>query len=132
MASYAATLMATGQHKLPSNPQRHERQKLKAFATVTIDHDKEAILLDLSDTGLRLQTTAPLTPGTEMYLSFMLPESFTVVEGAATGVWSDASGQAGVKFLDEDMQQLINDWVEKAAKKAKRKTASSGRRPTVH
>jgi hypothetical protein len=121
--------MATGEHKSAS---RRERQKMQGFATVTINHEIEAILLDLSNTGLKLQTTNPFRPGTSIYVSFLLPDSFHVVEGEATVVWSDANGQAGVKFLDDEMQRIIDGWLEKAAKKAKRKSSGGHRRPTVH
>lgn len=123
--------MSTGQHK-PDSASRRERQKMQGFATVTINHEIEAILLDLSNTGLKLQTTNPFRPGTSMYVSFLLPNSFHVVEGEATVVWSDANGQAGVKFLDDEMQRIIDEWLEKAAKRAKRKTIPGARKPTVH
>jgi len=105
---------------------------MRDFATVTINHEIEAILLDLSNTGLKLQTTNPFRPGTSIYVSFLLPNSFRVVEGEATVVWSDANGCAGVKFLEDDMQRVIDEWLEKAAKRAKRKTNPGAPKPTVH
>ena len=123
--------MATGQHNLLStSPRRAERRQMQAFATVTVDHEKEAILLDLSETGLRLQSTQTFNPGSEVFISFFLPNSFTLVEGNANVIWSDVTGQTGVKFVDEDIQQMVTEWVEESA--AKKKPVQTEKRPTVH
>jgi hypothetical protein len=123
--------MATGQHNVFSTaPRRFERRQMQAFATVTVDHEKEAILLDLSETGLRLQSTQTFTPGSEVFISFFLPNSFTLVEGNAAVVWSDVTGRTGVKFVDEEVHQLITEWVEESI--AKKKPVQADRRPTVH
>lgn len=125
--------MATGQHNVFSTaPRRSQRMQMHSFATVTLDHEKEAILLDLSETGLKLQSTQSWTPGGSLFLSFFLPNSFTLVEGEAKVVWSDVMGRTGVQFVDDDMQQLVTEWIEESA--AKKKTVQNIRttRPTVH
>jgi Tfp pilus assembly protein PilZ len=125
--------MATGEHKTPNlstAPRRAERRALQSFATVTVNHEKEGILLDLSETGLRLQTTQTFNPGSEIFISFFLPNSFTLVEGTAKVVWSDVTGQTGVRFVDEDVQALVTEWVEEAA--AKKRPVQAEKRPTVH
>jgi hypothetical protein len=123
--------MATGQHNLYSTtPRRSERRQVQSFATVTVNHEKEAILLDLSETGLRLQSTQSFKPGVELYVSFFLPNSFTLAEGAAKVVWSNVMGQTGLQFLDEDIQSMVTDWIEETA--ARKKPVKSERRPTVH
>lgn len=123
--------MATGSHNLFSTaPRRSERRQMQGFATVTLDHEKEAILLDISETGLRLQSTQTWKPGNELHVAFFLPNSFTLVEGAAKVVWSSVTGQTGVQFTDEDMRQMITEWVEEAA--ARKKPAQGDKRPTVH
>lgn len=105
--------------------------QMQSFATVTLDHEKEAILLDLSETGLRLQSTQTWKPGNEIYLSFLLPNSFTLVEGAAKVVWSDVTGKSGLQFVDEDMQALVTEWIEESS--VKKKSVQNVRvRPTVH
>ena len=105
--------MATGQHNVFSTaPRRSERKQMQAFATVTLNHEKEAILLDLSETGMRLQSTQTFKPGAQLYVSFFLPNSFNLVEGEAQVVWSNLMGQTGVQFLDEDIKQMITEWVE--------------------
>jgi hypothetical protein len=109
---------------------RSERQQLRVFATVTIDHEKEAILLDLCEMGLRLQSTRTFKPGCELYIAFFLPNSYTRVEGSAIVIWSDAKGQTGVQFVEQSMQQLVDDWVEETA--SGKRSAQSEKRPTVH
>jgi hypothetical protein len=123
--------MATGQHNVYSTaPRRSVRMRMQGFTTVTLNHEKEAILLDLSESGLRLQSTQTFRPGTELGLAFFLPNSFTLIEGMGTVVWSDVTGQSGVKFCDEDMQQLVNEWVAETS--SKKKPVRSEKRPTVH
>jgi Tfp pilus assembly protein PilZ len=125
--------MATGEHKTPNlstAPRRAERRQMQSFATVTVNHEKEGILLDLSETGLRLQTTQTFNPGSEIFISFFLPNSFTLVEGSAKVVWSDVTGQTGVRFVDDDVQQLVTEWVEENA--TKKRPVQAEKRPTVH
>jgi hypothetical protein len=123
--------MATRQRSAFSTaPRRSERRQMQTFATVTLNHVKEAILLDLSDTGLRLQSTQTFKPGRELYISFFLPSTFALVEGTATVIWSDVMGQTGLEFVDQDMQQLVTEWVEETA--AKKKAVQSEKRLTVH
>lgn len=123
--------MASGQRKVFStSPRRSERRQMQVFATVTLNHEKEAILLDLSHTGLRLQSTRTFKPGTELSVSFFLPNTFTLVEGAAKVVWSDVMGQTGLEFVDEGMQQLVNEWVAETS--PKKKLVQSEKHPTVH
>ena len=123
--------MATGQHNIYStSPRRSLRTRLQGFTTVTLNHEKEAILLDLSESGLRLQSTQTFKPGTELAVAFFLPNSFTLIEGMATIVWSDVTGQTGVRFNDADMQEIINEWVAQTA--GRKKPVQSERRPTVH
>jgi Tfp pilus assembly protein PilZ len=125
--------MATGEHKITNfstAPRRAERRQMQSFATVTVNHEKEGILLDLSETGLRLQTTQTFNPGSEIFISFFLPNSFTLVEGSAKVVWSDVTGQTGVRFVDEDVQQLVTEWVEENA--SKKRPVQAEKRPTVH
>lgn len=123
--------MATGQHNIYSTaPRRSERRQMQAFATVTVNHEKEAILLDLSEAGLRLQSTQSFKPGAELYVSFFLPNSFTLVEGSAKVVWSNLMGQTGLQFVDEEIQSMVTEWIEETA--ARKKPVQSERRPTVH
>jgi hypothetical protein len=123
--------MGSGQRKaFSTSPRRSQRRQMQVFATVTLNHEKEAILLDLSDTGLRLQSTRTFKPGIELYISFFLPNTFTFVEGPAKVVWSDVMGQTGLEFVDEDMQQFVNEWLEETS--AKKRPVQSERRPTVH
>jgi hypothetical protein len=123
--------MATGQRSAFSTaPRRSERRQMQTFATVTLNHLKEAILLDLSDTGLRLQSTQTFKRGTELYISFFLPNNFTLVEGTAEVVWSDDMGQTGLQFVDEDLQQFVTEWIEDTA--ARKKAVESEKRLTVH
>jgi hypothetical protein len=125
--------MATGEHKTPNlstAPRRAERRQMQSFATVTVNHEKEGILLDLSETGLRLQTTQTFNPGSEIFISFFLPNSFTLVEGSAKVVWSDVTGQSGVRFVDDDVQQLVTEWAEENA--TKKRPVQAEKRPTVH
>lgn len=123
--------MATQPDAFSTSPRRAQRVQLNSFATVTLDHEKEAILLDLSESGLRLQSTQTWKPGNEIYLSFFLPNSFILVEGAARVIWSDVTGKSGLQFVDEEMQSLVVDWIEDSA--ARKKSVQAVRvRPTVH
>src|SRR5262249_20221048 len=54
-----------------------------------------ALVLDLSEQGLSLQTPEPFPPVREVPLHFALPGTSHVVEAMGEVIWSDDSGRAG-------------------------------------
>ena len=98
---------------------RFMRLPVDTLAVVSVDDRQEAILLNLSQRGLAIQTTESINIGQMVYVSFLLPDSFNLIEGMAQVMWLDPSGRAGLEFrsLDDDAQQGLTKWVFQCARK---------------
>jgi len=92
---------------------RFMRLEVDNLATVTIGDKYEAIILNVSQRGLQLQAPEPLQHGQMIYVSFLLPNTFSLIEGMAQVMWVDAEGRAGVELrtTSDEAQEALNDWV---------------------
>src|SRR4029453_1750395 len=55
---------------------RFMRLPVDTLAVATVDDRQEAIILNVSQKGLAIQTTEPLSCGQMIYVSFLLPDTF--------------------------------------------------------
>jgi PilZ domain len=92
---------------------RPYRQKIRSLAHVNLDATNGAILRDLSEFGIAMQTVTPLTLDQQVQLRFDLPSPRVRIEAAGRIAWTDSWGQAGVQFVDlpERSQRLLKEWV---------------------
>jgi PilZ domain-containing protein len=98
---------------VPRISRRPYRQKIRTLAHVNIDTANGAILRDLSEFGIAMQTVTPLTPDQPVQVRFDLPSPKLRIEAAGRIAWTDSWGQAGVQFVDlpERSQRLLKEWV---------------------
>jgi hypothetical protein len=98
---------------VPRNSRRPYRQKIRTLAHVNLDAANGAILRDLSEFGIAMQTVTPLTPDQQVQVRFDLPAPRLRIEAAGRIAWTDPWGQAGVQFVDlpERSQRLLKEWV---------------------
>jgi GAF domain-containing protein len=101
-----------------SERRRRVRHKLHLPAYVGLnpaEHSTPALceILDLSEDGMAIQTASALEPGHEEKLFLDLPETNASVETAGTVIWSEASGRAGIRFLDLTPESLraLKKWL---------------------
>jgi len=94
-------------------PRRPYRQKIRTLAHVSLDATHGAILRDLSEFGVALQTVTPLAPDQEVGLRFELPAPRVRVETVGRVVWADSWGQAGLQFLNlpPRSQRSLKEWI---------------------
>ena len=97
----------------PEPVRRASRLPMKSLATVTVG-EQDAVLLNLSERGMAIQTTSPLLLGRAVQLSFMLPDTFNLVECSAVVMWVDKLSRAGLDFcdLDQDSHDELKRWLE--------------------
>jgi hypothetical protein len=79
-----------------------------------------ALVLDLSEQGLALQTPEPFPPVREVPLRFALPGTSHMIEAVGEVIWSDDSGRAGLFFsqLKPNSRKYLNNWLlNRGAKK---------------
>jgi hypothetical protein len=92
---------------------RPYRQKIRTLAHVNVDAATRAILRDLSEFGIAMQTVIPLTLNQQVHLRFELLSPRVRIEAVGRVVWTDVWGQAGVQFLDlpERSARLLKEWI---------------------
>ena len=92
---------------------RGYRHRLASLAYVRIDHGNGGIIRNLSDSGLAVQAVGRLHPGQVVHLRFELLKPKIRVEATAQVSWAEASGQAGLRFLEISTRtrRLVKDWV---------------------
>src|SRR6185312_3101572 len=97
---------------------RFLRLEVGNMATATLGDDQESIILNISQRGLAVQAPRPLKRGQMIYVTFLLPNTFNLVEGMAEVMWCDILGRCGLEFraLAPEMQEQMSRWVFAMAK----------------
>ncbi|HTZ94834.1 MAG TPA: PilZ domain-containing protein [Terriglobales bacterium] len=92
---------------------RPYRHKLRSLAYVNLGSTSAAILRDLGQSGLAMQTARPMPVGEQVELRLDLPAPRTRLEAVGRIVWTDSSAQAGVEFvsLSTRSQQALSEWI---------------------
>jgi DNA-binding response OmpR family regulator len=73
----------------------------------------EAIMLDLSESGVDVLAAQPLCPSSPVSLRFSLPNSSDEINAQGEVAWANPNGQSGLRFADlsEDIQNKLNQWL---------------------
>src|SRR5438270_14083989 len=89
------------------------RHRVHAPAFASFDGITGGMILDLSEHGMSMQTSAPQKANRRIKLHLNLPDPVTNVETTAYIAWADAFGRAGVRFseLPEDARRRLNAWL---------------------
>jgi TonB family protein len=93
---------------------RFTRQRLCSLAYLDIGPDNGGMVLNLSESGLALQTFNPLIGQTRLSLRIQPPRSRKRIEATAELAWlSDSKREAGLKFIElaEDARVEIAEWL---------------------
>ncbi len=74
-----------------------------------------ALLQDLSESGMAVQTAAPLPEGVEFHFRVQLPNSRSTIHGAGEIVWTDQRGRAGLFFtrLEGSSPIRLKAWLDR-------------------
>jgi DNA-binding response OmpR family regulator len=93
---------------------RPARMVVPTLAYVNLGSGQDsAIILDISEGGMAIQTLQPVQANGPLRLEFDLPGVPGDMNVSAEIVWADSSGRAGLRFvgLSEAEQQRLRDWV---------------------
>ena len=93
---------------------RSVRVVVPSLVYTSIDGRRDqAIILDVSEGGLAVQALEPIEASRSLKVGFRLPDTDRAIEANAEIAWADASGRAGIRFLDmtDDCCQVLKDWV---------------------
>ena len=70
-------------------------------------------ILDLSESGMSILTSSPLTPDRNLSLVLDLPETRTYINTSGLVAWADQSGRAGIRFsqMSDTNQCQLKQWL---------------------
>jgi len=99
---------------------REQRTKLRialhapasiAYAGV---ESASATVLDLSESGLSLQSQRRLPARCKVYFQFSLPGNHPSIRLSGDVVWQDASGRVGIRFVDvpQTSRRALQEWIK--------------------
>ncbi|HWF06078.1 MAG TPA: PilZ domain-containing protein [Candidatus Angelobacter sp.] len=74
---------------------------------------ENAMVQDISQTGLRLQSDSTVPKDAVVFVDFKLPENQTTISLIGKAMWSDTQGRAGIQFRFVTPLELKNlrDWL---------------------
>jgi hypothetical protein len=87
---------------------------VQTLAFVEINaHAEQAIILDLSEGGMAIQALAPVEASMVLQIRFDLPGTKKRLQLSGEIAWADASGRAGIRFVDVPGQcrDALKDWI---------------------
>ena len=96
-------------------PLRRQRPRhtVRTLAYVKLDQGNGGIIRDLTESGMAVQAVARLRADQDVALSFDLMAPKVHIEARGRVAWADASGQAGIQFLDLTPRgrRTLCDWL---------------------
>jgi hypothetical protein len=97
----------------PPRRRQHYRHAIVSLAYVRLDHANGGIIRNLSESGIAIQAVGPVHPGQVVHLRFELLKPRVRVETTGQVTWADASGQAGIRFVElpARLHRLLKDWI---------------------
>ena len=115
------TSLRAGRELMRADRRRDSRHRVEALVYLQLGiAAMPALVLDLSEQGLALQTPEPFPPVREVPLRFALPGTSHVIDALGEVIWSDDTGRAGLFFLQlkPNSRKYLNNWlVKRGAKK---------------
>src|SRR5438874_10966628 len=112
--------LRAGKAFMRADRRRSPRQKLETLVYLQFGiAAMPAMVLDLNEQGISLQSPEPLPPVQEVPLRFVLPGTSNMVEGTGEVIWTDEHGRAGVLFsrLTAASRKHLKQWLVKGGAK---------------
>lgn len=90
----------------------HHRYGVRTLIYVNLDHGNGGILLNLTRTGVAVQSVASVRIGQQLRLRFDLLAPRVRVNACGEVVWATSSGRCGIRFLDlaSDTARELDEW----------------------
>jgi len=114
--------LRAGKAFMRADRRRSPRRKLETLVYLQFGiAAMPAMVLDLNEQGISLQSPEPLPPVQEVPLRFVLPGTSYMLEGTGEVIWTDAHGRAGVLFsrLTPASRKHLKQWLVKGDAKTR-------------
>jgi TonB family protein len=93
----------------------NQRKSLLDVSLITVDLTPGAygLMLDISETGARVQAMGSVEPGRNVQIAFHVPALSKRIEGIGSIKWSDEDGRVGVRFesLTNASTEELRHWI---------------------
>jgi hypothetical protein len=109
----AAASQAAATGLAPWRRRRHYRHQIQTLAYLNLDQSNGGIIRNLGDSGIAVQSVAPLNPNQQVFLRFELSHPKVRIEGTGRVAWADPMGQAGIEFssLAQRSRRALKEWI---------------------
>src|SRR5581483_5595053 len=111
----AATSLRTARGLMRQERRRKQRIPVGGPAVVAYSNieDTQAILTDVSEEGLAIQSERPVPPQCKVYFQFSLPGQVSTVRLSGEVMWQDAAGRVGLRFADvpQASRRALAEWL---------------------
>jgi hypothetical protein len=106
------------QTAFPNELRRRVRHKVHTPAYSSVDSSDTGVLdlseiLDISEDGMAIQTSAPLQVNSKLNLCLDLSETKAYIHTAGQVIWSDGAGRVGIRFpqMGDASRQQLKQWL---------------------
>jgi len=119
---------------------RHERRgqpRVPVYVPASIAYagkeDVAATVLEISETGIGIQTLDKLPQSGKVYFHFTLPGHDAVIRLVGEVMWRAASGRVGVRFVNvpQASKQVLQRWVEEQSMPDARSSSNTNPKVSV-
>ena len=119
----------SGEVEAMTAPHRRQsyRYRIRNLTYITFDSSNGGILRDISESGVAVQALTPLQPGQTLSFALDFANPRHRVEGNGRIAWTDASGQAGIEFIDLSPRnrRSVKEWIFAQLLASARRTAGA-------
>jgi CheY-like chemotaxis protein len=108
--------LRAGQAFMLPDRRRSQRQSLETIAYLQFGiAAMPALVLDVNDHGISIQSPEPLPGVREVRLRFVLPGTSETIEATGDLIWADREGRAGMLFADMHprCRKSLQQWLRK-------------------
>ena len=94
---------------------QNKRVRLQAKASITYatTENASATLVNLSESGVAIQSECKLPPRCKVYFQFALPGQVSLVRLSGEVMWQDSGGRVGIRFADvpQTSRHVLHEWI---------------------
>jgi CheY-like chemotaxis protein len=98
--------------------ERRRNQRIPLHAQAALDYaateNVPATVVELSESGMGIQSERKLPPSSKVYFQFSLPGQKAPVRLSGDVVWQDSAGRVGIRFADvpQASRRLLSQWLQ--------------------
>lgn len=98
--------------------ERRRNQRISLHAQAALDYatteNAPATVVELSESGMGIQSERKLPPSGKVYFQFSLPGQAASVRLSGDVVWQDSSGRVGIRFahVPQASRRVLSQWLQ--------------------